>query len=334
MNPLNHSKIQDIIGSQSDYKLYATDDTLVSNTDAIGVEIELEGISHYSPGSALPNIFYNWRAVEDGSLRNGTEFIFKEPFKAKNITASLEIMNQFLAAYRAVTGTGVIVNERCSVHVHLDVRELDGQELNNLILVYLLFEKVLFEYISPTRSKNNYCRPLADSSFKATLHNLLTIKSDNLTYDLIRIISRDCDKYSALNVLPVQNFGSVEFRHMPGTDDTTKIFDWINVILALKVAARSFSVQELLAVFKEKDCLSLLMMVFQGTKLPSKVLLSDYETLLSRGVSDVVEILEWDNLYKITQKYRHTKRKTGTESTLLERYNLQKSKELDLELGA
>jgi hypothetical protein len=237
-----------LLGRKLDNRRYMETPTLVHNDTGIGVELEIENIDYYGHQSCYPDIFTLWKAVQDGSLREGTEFIFDGPMKGINITEALEVMQSFLNVYKR-NDKPPLITERCSVHVHLDVTDLTRPQLNNLISVYYLVERVIFQYINPLRIKNNYCRALTDSGFKYVFKHLLQNDSD---YDLCQIIKNECDKYSALNVLPVANYGSVEFRHHHGTLDMSKVLDWINIIIAIKQASLKYSTQELLDLQKHQ----------------------------------------------------------------------------------
>ena len=140
------SNIGELIGRRPDKKLYKEDSTLVSNEHAVGVELELENIRYFRREEKYPDIFQFWNAVEDGSLRQGTEFIFSEPYKAANISRALEVMDEFLKVYK-YNGKPAKISDRCSVHVHLDVRDMTSEDLNNLVLVYMFFERVLFKVV-------------------------------------------------------------------------------------------------------------------------------------------------------------------------------------------
>lgn len=321
---MNNNKIlfANLLGQSLDKKLYREDVSLVSNSDAIGVEVELENIRYFETTKNLPNIFDLWNAVEDGSLRDGTEFIFKEPLKGANISAALELMNEFLKLYRK-KGKPVLITERCSVHIHLDIRDLDEHQLNNMIMVYLLIERVLFYHINPLRLKNNYCRPLTDSDFKYTLKSMLNISKDNDIYSIFNAVKKECDKYSALNVLPITTFGSVEFRHHHGTSDMMAIKNWINIILAIKRTSIKYSIEDLLDLNYEKGFIKLLSVIFDGTDLGNEEYLSsliELERLVDKGIIDVKEILDYDKLQALTSKTTRTKSRVRPENTLLHQF--------------
>lgn len=334
-------KIAEYIAIKQDKKLYQVDTELVSNIDGVGVELEYENIVLLRNGNlyltayleSLDIPFHYWRAVEDGSLREGTEFIFEGAMVGANITAALSSMQVFLDKYRR-NNKPVSITERCSVHVHLDVRDLNEDQLNNLIMIYILVERVLFQHINPLRLKNNYCRPLSDSSFKHTLHNM--IKQKGSMHALCDVIRRDCDKYSALNVLPVTRFGSVEFRHHHGTSDMSKVKDWINVILALKVVSRDLSINNLLDIYDQKGAIVMLSTIFDRTILGDTVYLGnmdDINGLVGRGIHDIKEILQMDELINNNRSRPKSKARVNT---LIQQFKEAKVSELlsDFTLGA
>lgn len=294
-------KLHQALGTSADRKLYQHSDKLVSNTDGIGVEVELENITYLDRDptqDGYPDFTQFWRTVHDGSLRDGTEFIFVDALQGDNIIQALSIFQEFIDVYRRY-GEPVRVNERCSVHVHLDVRDLDEATLNNLILIYMLIERVIFQYINPARSKNNYCRPLTDSTFKHTLSNILASNRPDFMPSLVNIVKRECDKYSALNVLPIAKYGSVEFRHHHGTTDTSSILNWINIILSIKNIAREKKASELIDYSISHGPFETVKLICKGSVLDDYSVLSniiDFEDLFDKGVNDVNEIVNMNSL--------------------------------------
>lgn len=322
-------EISEILGQDRDTKLYRIDESLVSNTDGVGVEVELENIVFFRNGNynitpyinSLPVPTTFWNFVEDGSLREGTEFIFKGPMVGANITSALDEMDTFLKVYRR-NGKPVKVTDRCSVHVHLDVRDLNESQLNNLILIYLSVERVIFQYINPLRLKNNYCRPLSDSSFKYTLNDMLSQAKDKNLSSLCHVVKRDCDKYSALNVLPITKFGSIEFRHHHGTTNVSDIKDWINIILSLKVISRSLSIDNILDLYNNIGPLELLSTVFANTKIIDFINKDEdqLKVLMSKGICDVKEILDMNDLSHLTRT--RSRSRVKEENTLIHQFKL------------
>lgn len=319
--------IGDVLGFKRDGKLYKEDDSFVSNIDAVGVEVEVENVRYFTKNNSdldLPDIFSTWTPVEDGSLRNGTEFIFKEPYKGATISHSLNLLNDFFKKY-TLNGKPAKVSERCSVHVHLDVRDFNDKELTNLTFIYMLFERVLFHHINPTRAKNNYCRPLTDSTFKQTLWKLLSYStrdddSKSLS-DIFYIVKAECDKYSAFNVLPIAKYGSVEFRHHHGTLDMSEIKEWINIILALKNATRKYHVTDLLKLYEGEGAEVLMHTIFKDTSLQGAIHKDYFDILLHKGVNDINEIFSMDQLTNLS--VAKNKSKVRPDNTLFHQFKIK-----------
>ncbi len=312
--------IGDYIGNSHSFKEERSVPGLVSSSNYVGIEVEIENVkySFHSDGPRAPRLNYfewrddgltlpelgkHWYIVKDNSLRQGSEFIFNNPKRGKQIIEALNSLNQFLSVYRQY-GKGPEVSDRCSIHCHLDVRDLTEQQLSTLLMVYILFERVLFAYVDPSRLKNNYCRPITDSSFKQVLATIKENSSPDKFSSVLEVVKSSCDKYSALNLLPLRSFGTVEFRHHQGTTSMNEeVLDWINIILSIKLAA-SLSIEELLYTYEDCGYRRLMELVFEGTKLASPDFLDKFEidSLVSKGIIDVIEIFNFSKLLAIRDK--------------------------------
>ena len=62
---------------------------------------------------------------------------------------------------------------------------------------------------------------------------------------IVRNIDSFWLKYSALNLLPIKELGSIEYRHMPGTLDIQKLLVWIDLISRIKIAAYKWTIEDL-----------------------------------------------------------------------------------------
>lgn len=177
----------------------------------MGIEVEVENLPD------APDCSPFWMRTEDGSLRNyGREYI-SLPLRANTIEYALRYL------FENLKGHNYKFSPRCSVHVHLNVRTMTPAQVYHLILVYLLFEKQIFNWVGHDRDMNIHCVPLYDTV-------LITHLKDSLNGGF-----NIWHKYTALNVLPIQKRGTIEFRHMHGTDDIEKLMTWINIILKLKM---------------------------------------------------------------------------------------------------
>lgn len=182
--------------------------------ELIGIEVEVENIRDLTTN---PNKV--WVIDEDGSLRNnGREFITK-PIPASSAPVALEyLMNNYL-------NKKCCFSPRTSVHIHLNMQDFTQDQVKDYILLYSIFEKLFYKFTGRGRMKNIYCVPLIDTDLLVRLGE--------------RRILDGWSKYTGLNVLPLQNYGTIEFRHMHGTSDVGKLTMWINLITSLKEYVRA-----------------------------------------------------------------------------------------------
>ena len=223
--------VADIFGMPKQTLLINKPSLLLATDDFIGLEVELERCENMRE-SELPA---QWVAERDGSLRNnGREYKFSQPLFGEDIIYALESLEVMCKDCKPV------VTDRCSLHVHLNIKDLSPDELLNLILLYSVCEPAFFSKVAPNRRDNFYCRPLnITDDYLSTINYMfktyITGSSDYFNFRN-RVNSRQSDglKYSALNVNPISTFGSLEFRHHQGTYKAFEILQWVNYILKLK----------------------------------------------------------------------------------------------------
>lgn len=189
---------------------------IVDSSSLFGIEVEVENIRN----SVNPGPF--WSITEDGSLRNhGREFISR-PIKANQVEYALRSL--FEQLYNT---NDPVFSERCSVHVHCNIRTMTPDQLWGMMMTYLCFEKVLFRFIGQNRDKNIHCVPIGDSTILKQIAPIIRC----------HLPPRHWLKYTAVNLVPMTGMGTVEFRHMHGTSDIGKLMHWINCILRMKLFA-------------------------------------------------------------------------------------------------
>jgi hypothetical protein len=198
----------------------------------VGIEVELEGLDRkgdlYTP---------SWVVVNDGSLKEeGKEFI-SCPIQTQYLEIELIKLFNSLRSHR--------ITQRCSVHVHLNVRDFTYKELFNFLLLYIVFERSLYRF-SGDRWNNIHCVPIY--AFKDFILSFLK----NL-----KLGSIPCKwkKYHGLNLSPIWGgesslLGTVEFRQMGGCTDIQKIMDWINLIVSLKDTAKNIDTETIIQYIK------------------------------------------------------------------------------------
>lgn len=186
----------------------ASDIWKIESQELVGIEVEVENQAHRRVTNPV------WTRTEDGSLRNsGIEFISR-PIRACHAPAALKhlFVGDFDEEY--------CFSPRTSVHVHLNMQDVDSAKVIDFIMVYSLFERCIYRFVGRGRWRNIYCTPITETSL---LQNLAT-----------HGISSPWEKYTGLNILPLREHGTIEFRHMHGTFDTKKLCVWIDLITRLK----------------------------------------------------------------------------------------------------
>lgn len=188
---------------------------VIKSTSVVGIEVEVENVNHdinIPRGSP-------WVHTSDSSLRNsGAEFISK-PINANTAPAAL---HQLL--------TKILIQDchfspRTSVHVHLNAQDMEVHQVIDLVLVYAIFEKLLYRFAGRGRVRNIFCVPITETSL-----------CGNLLDGTFR-----WEKYTGLNLRPLHEgnenrpaYGTIEFRQMHGTFSVDKLCIWIDLITNLK----------------------------------------------------------------------------------------------------
>ena len=186
----------------------AADVWQINSTELVGIEVEVENQAHRRATNAV------WQATGDGSLRNGGIEFISRPIPAMYAPGALK--NLF--------GDGLdgdcCFSPRTSVHVHINMQDVPTEKVIDMLLVYGLFEKALFRYVGRARWRNIYCTPITETTLMGGIS--------------ARGIRASWEKYTGFNILPLQQKGTVEFRHMHGTVDVKKLCVWIDLITKLK----------------------------------------------------------------------------------------------------
>ena len=165
-----------------------------------------------------------WTIENDGSLRNSGVELVSGPQYGMDLLEAISALETGLPPQ-------VIWSLRTSVHVHLDVREWNMDQLLAMIYMYIVLEYVLFS-MSPNRRNNQYCVPWFCSGATEVALVLHTLRKRGSLRDLNDALST-LYRYSACNLKAIQKFATVEFRHMHGTNNAMELVNWVNVLMGL-----------------------------------------------------------------------------------------------------
>jgi hypothetical protein len=205
-----------------------------------GVEIEVENACGFTDAS-IEQFQKFWFQTDDGSLRNrGVEFVTLIGLKVGHLPNALATLNSCVNNSREIQGSNKYYSfsERCSVHIHLDVRHFTTNMVHNLLMVYTIFEDTLFKMCHPLRKGNIFCLPLKDTNLEQK-----NIGGSGTILDIIN----NGEKYTAINVAAIKKYGSVEFRHHEGTFDVTTLMNWVYILSLLVHYAERTPISEVQA---------------------------------------------------------------------------------------
>lgn len=209
----------------------------IDNTTLVGIEVEVENIIN-RPDCA------GWRYKEDGSLRNnGAEYV-SFPMEAQYVPSALTFLNHSLSCSNEPKWTS-----RTSIHVHINVQDMSFKQIQAFVVLYLCFESILYAYAGNNRHKSIFCVPLSHAGYIKSLRNLFS-EDDTTTNGFLNVF-KCWHKYTGFNLRPIHDFGTIEFRHLSGTDDVEYISKWVSLILCLKEAACIYSMEDLFKVISE-----------------------------------------------------------------------------------
>lgn len=186
----------------------------------VGIELELEGINRLEASL--------WNCTEDGSLRNGCEMVCEQPYNGQQLFRAIHNLSEAVAKSEA-EGTW-----RCSTHVHVDMRDADSNIVKKTILAYAFYEKMLFKCSGFHRYRSNFCPAFA--VVQAQVMNA----SEAFNYDDSRFFNHIVniwDKYTSLNLLPLSQYGSIEFRISEPKWKRSQLLNLVNRFLMLKKLA-------------------------------------------------------------------------------------------------
>jgi hypothetical protein len=205
-----------------------------------GIEIEVENC----PNSVA--LDYYWQAKADGSLRNyGVEFV-SIPLRPGQVEFALEYLKKQVLAVNSSPD----FSNRTSVHVHMNARDFTQDQLYCFVLLYSIFERHFYKFAGGRREQSIFCVPLYKTNYIRKLN------------DFVYGLNANWSKYCGLNLAPMFSnshtnvYGTIEFRHLYGTFEASKLVPWINSISALRLAARQWDKNKLLEEIRQMNTVS------------------------------------------------------------------------------
>lgn len=196
---------------------------LPESSRAIGVEFEVEAVRGELFSATLGTFL---TTVPDNSLRNnGIEFV-SVPIQAKDVGKMAEA---FLRIMRINEQNH---SDRTSTHVHVNVGDFTVEQLLCLCLMYSVFERLLFKYVGQDRENSIFCVPWYASGYSSA-------KARDIITNMKARKATRWEKYTSLNLAPIADKQTVEFRHLYGVSSELQLVNWVNIILSLINKART-----------------------------------------------------------------------------------------------
>jgi hypothetical protein len=195
--------------------------------EILGVEFEVEGTN-------LPvqeDLTFYWQRVEDNSLRPGfagdaAEFVLKRPTMVDYFEAKCfpYLMNKIREK-----GSTIAFSNRCSTHFHVSVIDLFVYQVFAYVGLYYVLEDLFQPIVGEVRDGNLFCLGTRHSDL---VTNQLTDAA--VAGNFQPLFFTENNRYSAVNVLAVKKYGTVEFRAMQGTFEQERIFLWIDMLMSMR----------------------------------------------------------------------------------------------------
>lgn len=209
---------------------YVEEGPVIHNpNEFVGIEIEIENVGYY------PDQFRHiWEMKEDGSLRNGGREFISYPIRGVLLSKCIDLF------YKNIPHEWSF-SPRTSIHIHLNMLDCDVSTIARTVLLYILFERVLYRFIGHDRDKSIFCVPIQD-----TFRVLNIFKDFKTTLEKGGAFQNQDTRYTGLNLASLNNFGTLEFRQLHGTRDVKLLGNWINILMALKNYALNITEQQLI----------------------------------------------------------------------------------------
>lgn len=242
----------------------------------VGLELEIEGEN-------LPQRIADpaWTVKTDGSLRNGLEYVFSKPLGSVSTKAALESLGASIQA----AGASLNYSFRTSTHVHVNVSNMELDVVKAMAVLFCLFEDEYINFCSRGRKANRFCLGIKDADGVV----------ENLRKFLVmgRVPDRDRGKYSAMNLCTLNQFGTLEFRTLEGTNNWDRIFTWVRALLALRKAAKELGdVRTVMKTPREE----LIKLLFPTERLRSQFVKEGWQLRYETNRS-----IAWDAVHTFTQ---------------------------------
>jgi hypothetical protein len=96
------------------------------------------------------------------------------------------------------------------------------QQIYNILITYQCFEDLLYNFAGKERKRSIFCVPVGNTSYYRDTKRILFSNE-----------FPGWSKYTGLNLAPLHEYGTLEFRHLRGTHDKSVVFQWLHILYSL-----------------------------------------------------------------------------------------------------
>ena len=196
--------------------------------------IEIEALLEDADSSHLPESdLESWKKQLDGSLGEGGREYASPILQGDQGFESIERFTEKLRRW------GYFIRKECGLHVHIDGRDLDFEDIRKLLKLTLNFEAVIYAMLPESRFTGSYSVPLGKfphSRIRKSVKNEEDLKALWYGKERNRVNLKSkfhSSRYYGVNIHSWFFRRSVEFRYHSGTLNPEKILTFIQICQAI-----------------------------------------------------------------------------------------------------
>ncbi len=235
-----------------------------------GIEVEMTGLSrqaaaevaaeyfstsihydgtYYGVYSTLDNQGRKWKFMSDGSIttqrKEGRQIVGAGSDYSVEMVSPIcryEDIETIQELVRRLRGAGMLVNNSCGIHVHVDASPHDAKTLRNITNIMASKEDLIYKALQvEVARERQYCRKV-EQSFLDEINRKKPKTLDEVSRIWYGGASRsnqhyDDSRYHCLNLHSVFQKGTIEFRLFNSTSHAGKIKAYIQLCLAISAQA-------------------------------------------------------------------------------------------------
>lgn len=213
-----------------------------------GMELEMEGGERFDSDMLRENVGTRWDLTVDHSLRGGVELV-SNALSVGHLSAAIR------RAYDFVIPRGYGHSPRTGIHLHVNQQTRTLEEVLAFIAAYTLYEPMLLQRVGGDRWENVYCIPLCELGGSARRLRAEWDREHKPTptgrwrRSVLQYMVRPWAKYTALNVLPLHDIGTVELRMPPFWEDVEHTLEFLQSVHEIQQFAEGKSPEDVLRIW-------------------------------------------------------------------------------------